>query len=114
MVIIDTTVWIDYLNGTATPETEWLDREAERRRLGVLDLCVCEVLQGLATDQEAARVLNSASAAARCGRPSTASSPRSVCDKDTPCSTQTAISTPSRSGSDSKWFALRVGVPANR
>ena len=32
-------------------------REAERRRLGVLDLCVCEILQGLATDQEAARVL---------------------------------------------------------
>jgi predicted nucleic acid-binding protein len=57
MVIIDTTVWIDYFNGTATPETEWLDREAERRRLGVLDLCVCEILQGLATDQEAARVL---------------------------------------------------------
>src|SRR6187549_156391 len=57
MVIIDTTVWIDYFNGTATPETEWLDREAERRRLGVLDLCVCEILQGLATDREAARVL---------------------------------------------------------
>lgn len=57
MVIIDTTVWIDYFNGTSTPETEWLDREAARRRLGVLDLCVCEILQGLATDQEAARVL---------------------------------------------------------
>lgn len=57
MVIIDTTVWIDYFKGNATPETEWLDREAERRRLGVLDLCVCEILQGFATDQEAARVL---------------------------------------------------------
>ena len=57
MVIVDTTVWIDYLNGTATPETEWLDREAERRRLGLLDLCVCEILQGLSTDQDAARVL---------------------------------------------------------
>ena len=57
MVIVDSTVWIDYLNGTSTPETEWLDREADRRRLGLLDLCVCEILQGLATDQEAARVL---------------------------------------------------------
>ena len=56
MVIVDSTVWIDYLNGTSTPETEWLDREADRRRLGLLDLCVCEILQGLATDQEAARV----------------------------------------------------------
>jgi predicted nucleic acid-binding protein len=57
MVIVDTTVWIDYFNGTATPETEWLDHEAEQRRLGLLDLCVCEILQGLSTDQEAARVL---------------------------------------------------------
>jgi predicted nucleic acid-binding protein len=57
MVIVDTTVWIDYLNGAITPQTEWLDREAERQRLGVLDLCVCEVLQGLSDDSEAARVL---------------------------------------------------------
>ncbi len=57
VVIIDTTVWVDYLNGTVTPEAEWLDREADRRRLGVLDLCICEILQGLSTDQEAARVL---------------------------------------------------------
>lgn len=56
MVIVDSSVWIDYLNGTSTPEVEWLDREADRRRLGLLDLCVCEILQGLATDQEAARV----------------------------------------------------------
>jgi predicted nucleic acid-binding protein len=57
MVIVDTTVWIDYLNGVATPESEWLDRETTRRRLGLLDLMVCEVLQGLATDGDAARVL---------------------------------------------------------
>ena len=57
MVIVDTTVWIDYLNGTATPEAEWLDREADRQRLGILDLCVCEILQGLSDDSEAARVL---------------------------------------------------------
>ena len=57
MVIVDTTVWVDYLNGAATPEVEWLDREAERQRLGLLDLCICEIVQGLSTDQEAARVL---------------------------------------------------------
>jgi predicted nucleic acid-binding protein len=57
MVIVDTTVWIDYLNGIATPESEWLDRETARRRLGLLDLMVCEILQGLATDDDAARVL---------------------------------------------------------
>ena len=57
MIIVATTVWIDYLNGVATPESEWLDRETSRRRLGLLDLMVCEILQGLATDVEAARVL---------------------------------------------------------
>ena len=57
MVIVDTTVWIDYLKGAATPEAAWLDREAERQRLGILDLCVCEILQGLSDDSEATRVL---------------------------------------------------------
>ena len=57
MVIVDTTVWIDYLNGVTTPESDWLDRETARRRLGLLDLMVCEILQGLATDDDAARVL---------------------------------------------------------
>ena len=57
MVIVDTTVWIDYLSGAATPEVEWLDREVTRRRLGLLDLIVCEILQGLSTDAEATRVL---------------------------------------------------------
>ncbi len=57
MVIVDTTVWVDYLNGVNTPEVEWFDREAERQRLGLLDVIVCEVLQGVSTDADAARVL---------------------------------------------------------
>ena len=57
MVVVDTTVWVDYLNGVSTPETEWFEREAPRQRLGLLDLMVCEILQGLSTDEEAARVL---------------------------------------------------------
>ena len=57
MVIVDTTVWIDYFKGAVTPEVEWFDREATRQRIGLLDLTVCEILQGLATDQEAIRVL---------------------------------------------------------
>lgn len=57
MVIVDTTVWVDFLKGVTTPEAAWLERESTRQRLGLLDLMVCEVLQGLATDAAAARVL---------------------------------------------------------
>jgi predicted nucleic acid-binding protein len=57
VVIVDTTVWVDYLNGVTTPEVEWFDRESTRQRLGLLDLMVCEILQGLSTDADAARVL---------------------------------------------------------
>jgi predicted nucleic acid-binding protein len=47
MVIVDTTVWIDYLRGAENPETLWLDRELQRQRLGLTDLILCEVLQGI-------------------------------------------------------------------
>jgi predicted nucleic acid-binding protein len=57
MVIVDTTVWVDYLNDVTTPETEWLDRQLTRQPLGLLDLMICEILQGLSTDEEAVRVL---------------------------------------------------------
>lgn len=50
MVIVDTTVWIDYLGGITNPETSWLDREMERQRLGLTDLILCEVLQGVRND----------------------------------------------------------------
>ena len=57
MVIVDTTVWVDYLNDVPTPETDWLDHQLTRQPLGLLDLMVCEILQGLSTDEEAMRVL---------------------------------------------------------
>jgi predicted nucleic acid-binding protein len=57
MVIVDTTVWVDYLNGVRSPQTDWLDDQATRQRLGLLDLMACEILQGLSDDEEAARVL---------------------------------------------------------
>jgi len=47
MVIIDTTVWIDYLRATDTPETRWLDQHLTQERLGLTDLILCEVLQGI-------------------------------------------------------------------
>jgi predicted nucleic acid-binding protein len=56
VVIVDTTVWIDYLRGTENAETRWLDRELQRQRLGVTDLVLCEVLQGIRDQGTFARV----------------------------------------------------------
>jgi predicted nucleic acid-binding protein len=50
VVIVDTTVWVDYFRGVANPETEWVDAELERQRLGLTDLILCEVLQGVRDD----------------------------------------------------------------
>jgi predicted nucleic acid-binding protein len=57
MVIVDTTVWVDYLNGIQSPHTDWLDRAVETERIGLTDISLCEVLQGLPTEPEAAHVL---------------------------------------------------------
>jgi len=56
MVIVDTTVWIDYLRGTNNPETIWLDQELTRQRLGLTDLILCEVLQGIRDTAQFAQV----------------------------------------------------------
>ena len=56
MVIVDTTVWIDYWDGTSTPEAEWLDAELDRQRLGVTDIIVCELLQGVRDEAEVTAV----------------------------------------------------------
>ena len=46
MVIVDSTIWIDYLNGKRDLQTEWLDAYLPRERIGLADLTLCEVLQG--------------------------------------------------------------------
>lgn len=56
MVIVDTTVWVDYLRGVQNPETQWLNQELDRRRLGLTDVILCEVLQGIPDDRSFARV----------------------------------------------------------
>jgi predicted nucleic acid-binding protein len=54
VVIVDTTVWIDYFQGVPNPETEWLDAALEQQRLGLVDLILCETLQGV-RDESVAR-----------------------------------------------------------
>lgn len=55
MVIVDTTVWIDYLRGVENPESRWLDGHLTRQRLGLTDLILCEVLQGIRNQEEFVR-----------------------------------------------------------
>ena len=56
MVIVDTTIWVDYLQGVANPETDWLNTELDRQRLGLTDIILCEVLQGVRDDVVAKEV----------------------------------------------------------
>jgi predicted nucleic acid-binding protein len=56
MVIVDTTVWIDYLGGILNPQTEWLDREMLHQRIGLTDIILCEVLQGIRDPSEFRRI----------------------------------------------------------
>jgi hypothetical protein len=57
VIIVDTTVWIDYLRGRSTKETEWFEHELERQRLGLTDLILCEILQGISDESSFQRVL---------------------------------------------------------
>jgi predicted nucleic acid-binding protein len=57
MVIVDTTVWIDYLRGIVSKETSWFESELNSQRFGLTDLILCEILQGLHNDNVARQVL---------------------------------------------------------
>lgn len=56
MVIVDSSVWIDFLNGITNPETQWLDFQLDHERIGLTSLILAEVLRGLRDDREAASV----------------------------------------------------------
>lgn len=49
-MVVDTTVWIDYFQGVENAETDWLHTELDRQRLGLTDVILCEVLQGVRDD----------------------------------------------------------------
>jgi predicted nucleic acid-binding protein len=56
VVIVDTTVWVDYFQGAENPATDWLNTELDRQRLGLTDIILCEVLQGVRDDAVAKAV----------------------------------------------------------
>lgn len=51
MLIVDSTVWVDYVNGKSNEETRLLEARIGREDIGLTDLILCEVLQGLRDDK---------------------------------------------------------------
>jgi len=52
LILVDSSVWIDYFNGRSTPETEKLDQLLGAEDLAVGDLILVEVLQGFCDERE--------------------------------------------------------------
>lgn len=62
MILVDSSVWIDYFRGTQTPQTEKLDELLSREPIAIGDLILTEVLQGFGSERdfnEARRLLTS-------------------------------------------------------
>lgn len=50
MILVDSSVWIDYFRGTSSPETEKLDALLGSEPVATGDLILTEVLQGFGSD----------------------------------------------------------------
>jgi hypothetical protein len=52
MILIDSSVWIDYFNGNKTVQTDWLDAALGETPIVIGDLILTEVLQGFQSDKD--------------------------------------------------------------
>jgi predicted nucleic acid-binding protein len=52
MIIVDSTVWVDYVNGKSNDEIRLLEARIGQEDIGLTDLIFCEVLQGIRTEGE--------------------------------------------------------------
>ncbi len=52
MILVDSSVWIDYFNGKTTAAVERLDQLLGSEQLAIGDLILTEVLQGFADERE--------------------------------------------------------------
>jgi predicted nucleic acid-binding protein len=52
LILVDTSVWIDYFKGTVTAQTERLDALLGREPLAIGDLILTEVLQGFDNERD--------------------------------------------------------------
>lgn len=54
MIVVDSSVWVDFFNGTATPQVERLDALLGVTPVAIGDLILVEVLQGFHHDRDVA------------------------------------------------------------
>lgn len=62
MILVDSSVWIDYFRGVVTPQSDRLDGLLGREGLATGDVVLTEVLQGFSSDRDfnqALRLLSS-------------------------------------------------------
>ena len=52
MILVDSSVWIDYFRGTPTPQTEMLDSLLGSEPVVTGDLVLAEVLQGFGSERD--------------------------------------------------------------
>jgi predicted nucleic acid-binding protein len=52
VILVDTSVWIDYFNGVENKQTESLDRILSEQSVFVGDIILTEILQGFDSDKE--------------------------------------------------------------
>ena len=57
MILVDSSVWIDYFRGAATPQGDQLDALLGTEPLAIGDLMLAEVLQGFDSDRDFERAL---------------------------------------------------------
>ncbi len=55
MILVDSSVWVDYFNGAISPETDLLDTVLGSEPVAIGDLILTEVLQGFRSDSDYSR-----------------------------------------------------------
>ncbi len=58
MILVDSSVWIDYFRGAPTPQTEKLDILLGSEPIATGDLCLTEVLQGFGNERDFTQARN--------------------------------------------------------
>jgi predicted nucleic acid-binding protein len=71
LILVDSSVWIDYFNGAVSVHTETLDRLLGNEPLAIGGLILTEVLQGFANDRDfrfARKMLTAMTVVELCGK----------------------------------------------